>query len=190
MQYTLDNCKKCGEEKPIVNKKYYLCNDCNHIRLHGESYEEKQKKKEFKNRHKLTTADKLKPKKNKKPLKQRTDKQKEYEEKLRKSYEEFDQIMIDNDSWYCRGCGKAENLSHSHIIRQSWCKNNNLEYLCFDHRNITLHCLSSCHQKWESGVIEWMVQLNDFWYNLEFIRTISEQEYQKIYQKLLDKNLV
>lgn len=35
MQYTIGNCKGegCGKVRPIVNRRYWFCNDCNKIRL-------------------------------------------------------------------------------------------------------------------------------------------------------------
>lgn len=196
MQTVIDNCNRCNEEKPIVNKKYYLCYDCNYQRLHGESYEDKQKRQQKETFRNITTANKITPKRNNKPLKQRTDKQKEFEEKLKQEYEKFDADKISTGEWYCTGCFTNQHLSHSHILRQSWCKANGKEELCYPYSgNVVLHCLSAgnkrgCHEKWESGVIEWMIQLYDFWDNLEFIRSVSEQEYQKIYQKLVTKDLV
>lgn len=189
MQTVIDNCSECNEEKPIFNKKYYLCCDCNYKRLHGESYKEKQKRKQKQIFKSVTIANKI-PKRNKKILKQQTNKQKKYEEKLRKEYEKFDSEKIANSEWYCTGCGIGKYLSHSHILRQSWCKSNGREDLCYPFSgNVVLHCLSvgnkrGCHEKWESGVIKWMLELNDFWDNLKFIRSVSEKEYQKIYQKL------
>ena len=31
-------CEKCGEEKPITNKHFCLCRECNNIRLYGNKY--------------------------------------------------------------------------------------------------------------------------------------------------------
>ena len=51
---------------------------------------------------------------------------------------------------YCTGCGRSNNLSHSHLIPRSRRKD-----LVTDKRNITYHFLSignhkGCHEMWES----------------------------------------
>jgi hypothetical protein len=38
MNIDIGICKKCNLSKPIVNKKYHLCEDCNHDRLHPKLY--------------------------------------------------------------------------------------------------------------------------------------------------------
>lgn len=41
MDIKIDVCSRCSHSLPIVNKKYYLCETCNHLRLHGKTYQEK-----------------------------------------------------------------------------------------------------------------------------------------------------
>lgn len=41
MDYQKDTCKKCGKVDFIVNRTFYLCDDCNCKRLHGKSRSEK-----------------------------------------------------------------------------------------------------------------------------------------------------
>jgi len=36
MIYKIDTCAGCGKQRPIVNRKHMMCNDCNYERIHGE----------------------------------------------------------------------------------------------------------------------------------------------------------
>ena len=36
MQYQTERCSKCTLKRPIINRKYKLCNECNYERLHPE----------------------------------------------------------------------------------------------------------------------------------------------------------
>jgi DNA-directed RNA polymerase subunit RPC12/RpoP len=58
MEKVIDKCSKCGNKRVIVNKKYYLCDECNYFRLHGEtkydSFRRKQREQNKKRKHKKT----------------------------------------------------------------------------------------------------------------------------------------
>ena len=64
----------------------------------------------------------------------------------------------------CEACGlPTERLDFSHVIRRS--RNASL---VADKQNIRLHC-RSCHDKWDSGNVEKMMECRDFDENINYI---------------------
>lgn len=89
---------------------------------------------------------------------------------------------------YCGGCHHTSSLSHSHTLSEKWCNENGRPELIWDQKNYGYHCMSmektGCHDIWESGDIEKMMELKDFWPRVEYIKTISIEEYNKIMIKV------
>lgn len=79
----------------------------------------------------------------------------------------------------CEGCGRGDRaLSHSHILSKYSRRD-----LIADKRNIRLHCFyvsGNCHDKWEKGRPEEIIEMLDFQENLEYIREVDQEEYDKI----------
>ena len=105
-------------------------------------------------------------------MKKVSSKQKIENKKLKVIYE---QIAQDRGHW-CTGCGKTDNLSHSHIIPRSRRKD-----LVLDPNNITYHCLGSvdrkgCHELWE-GSISQKMKLLDYHVNLDYILDVDTEYY-------------
>lgn len=80
----------------------------------------------------------------------------------------------------CEGCGRTDvPLSHSHLVAESFDHS-----LAGDPRNIRLHCLDwmdhkSCHEKWENGVKEEVEQMLDFKENMNILKEINEDYYNR-----------
>lgn len=154
-----EECKKCSEKRPIVNRTHNLCDKCNTERLRGINTKIKVNKPP-------TTAAKR--------------------ESVIKTKLQDLKALISNkaqseDRYYCWGCGKSEGpLDRSHIV--SVRENKSLE-LC--EQNINLLC-RSCHIKWESGEIEKQMSLNCFESDLTFIKKNDNIRYQKFLSKITD----
>lgn len=165
MKTELSKCKgECGQTRYIVNRKFWLCQECNYIRRHGkEAIEEKRKKAENLLKGKVTRASKIKGK---------SEKQKEIDKELSRVYTE---IELERPH-VCTGCGCTKNLSHSHIIRRSWSQ----EFVTVK-ENITYHCLirpdgsEGCHDRWETTSERHA--LLDYEKNMEFIKRVAPELY-------------
>ena len=165
MKRELSKCKgDCGKTRYIVNRRHWLCQECNYIRLHGEgAVEEKRKKAEKLLRGKVTRASKIKGK---------SAKQRKIDEELSRVYEEIERER----PHVCTGCGSTKNLSHSHIIRRSWSQG----FVTLK-ENITYHCLvrqdgsEGCHDRWETT--SQRHELNDYEENMAFIKKVDPELY-------------
>jgi len=103
---------------------------------------------------------------------------------VNKAYAEMEAA---GDYEYCTGCGNHNNLSHSHILGRGVRKD-----LEADIEGIKPHCLvrqdgsESCHSRWESGDVEKMMSLNDFWDNMEYIKKHDINKHNRIMLKVND----
>jgi 5-methylcytosine-specific restriction endonuclease McrA len=149
----IDVCVSCNNKKPIVNRKYYVCNDCNYKRIHGVSYIEKAVEKS-----------KLRVKKLYR-VKFKTNKQTKINKELSELKEEIERDAILNDEYFCKGCGIAKDgLDKSHIIPISKRKD-----LALCKENIQLLC-RDCHIVWEHGSEEVKKKLLCYESNMKFIK--------------------
>ena len=150
-------CKKCGLEKPIVNKHFGLCRGCNNERLYGSKYgksyaDVKKKRKspyglksssEDKVKGSLFVSDRIKG-----------DKKKSMIERDELFYEK----CFNMSDHKCEECGKqlptafrddsgkvVARWRYSHIIPKSIASE-----LRHDVNNINHLCLE-CHMRWENG---------------------------------------
>lgn len=168
MMHQMGDCKgECGQKRYIVNRKHFLCQPCNHERLHGEgSMELKQQEQ----------ASRLRG--GKKSIKKKSDRQREVDEKLKEVYE----WMARHMEMACTGCGSTKHLSRSHIIRRSWRDDFETE-----RENITYHCLvrldgsKGCHDRWESTTER--IFLRDYEQNMAYIKREDPELYWQIYYR-------
>ena len=90
------------------------------------------------------------------------------------------ELMSEHDG-LCTGCGGRRPLDPSHIIRRSLAP-----HLVTNKNNIKPHC-RTCHNKWDSGDLWQMIELWDFFDNLEAIEKIEPKYYMVISHRLKDK---
>lgn len=159
MRLKVENCRKCHQDKPIVNRKYGLCESCNWERLHpeGDSYQDHRMRQQSTLLSKMVesaaTIDKSKERKVYK-IKSISEKQKVVIKRDEEVYEE----VWNSKEHYCEECGchlgddfRDENgkvvdrFRYSHILGKD---------LYPEHRhnihNFNLLCFK-CHQVWEYG---------------------------------------
>lgn len=148
---------KCGSEF-IVNKKYNMCNECNHIRLHGEStYQTIFNKKTTETHISIDYKEKC-VKTHKKRINHSISKRtkEKRQEVLKKDQETYLKVFSENQD-FCEECGhplpaefwnEEGNINcigqYSHILSKK-------AYPEFrhDHRNFNRLCPSPCHDRWE-----------------------------------------
>ncbi len=198
------NCNGCGFPKPIVNKKYGLCDCCNSIRLHGKSkserqaeshrkYQEKRQKQPVSNKQ-VNSRNLYQPevkegngrsfispsvKKLHYTIPQQTKKEARVKSALSvlKTSIELEAVQI--NEYYCRGCGHSHpGLDKSHILSVGRYKA--LELV---KENIQLMC-RECHKIWESGTIEEQMRLHCFADNLVFIFFYDEESFNKFLTRI------
>ena len=152
MQLQIQSCKGCNRTLPIINRKYFLCNNCNRQRL-GTGGLKRPLKRSY--------------------IKKVSSKQNDINKKLKHVYA----TMSNTRERVCSGCGSKHNLSHSHIIPRS----RRRDLIC-DIDNITYHCLtkngdSGCHEIWENGSWETKQTLNDFTKLMNYIKNKDVEYY-------------
>ena len=108
-------------------------------------------------------------------IRKKSNKQNKIDKELKEVYQE----MSETREPLCSGCGRWQNLTHSHIIPRSRRRD-----LTTDINNITYHCMD-CHTKWERGVNA--DELDDFQVNMSYISEVDEQYYH-IREQKLEKN--
>lgn len=163
------NCSKCSFKGELNNSHFRLCLKCNRKRLEESNPKDTQSIV----KRKIIAR---------KPIRIKSDKQKESDKKLRQVYEK---IGLDRER-KCEGCHKQEGqviLSHSHTIPRSRRKD-----LIADKNNIGYHCLSmgehiGCHDKFASGNLEIMNKLFDFESRMEYIKSNDEEYYNLLVTK-------
>lgn len=174
-RYELSECKgTCGKVRYIVNRKYWLCRECNHDRIHGAgSADEKKREAELLLREKVKRGS---------GIKKKSKAQQKEDRELQKVYEEFEK----ETPYVCSGCGSTKHLSHSHIIRRSW-----LKLFVTIKKNITWHCLvrldgsKGCHDRWESTSER--QDLQDYEKNMAYIKKVQPELYWQM--KYREKDL-
>lgn len=164
---TCSNCKQ--DNQLIVNKRHYLCSDCNRLRLDNQSGTKKEKCKAL--------LQKVGLKRSTKPIKRFSAKR----EAVEKEYREVQQEIAHTRSQRCAGCHKTGRpLSYSHLIPRSLRSD-----LIACKENIAIHCLEwdgimGCHEKWENGLWEGMKDLEE---NLKAVKELDINYYNKIINK-------
>ena len=173
-------CNNCNKLKYIVNRKNMQCQDCNHFRLHNETIQETQnrKSKQYQEKAKLKVPKvQTTPKKIYK-LKQSTSKQSLLNQKLSEVKNEIEMEAIQNDMYFCQGCGKGGGLDKSHIL--SIRQRKDLELI---KENIDLLC-RDCHMDWESSDILKILKLDCLERYFEYIEREDSETLMKLVVKL------
>ena len=177
-------CSNCNQSKPIVNKKYDLCDDCNFMRLHNgqsksEVYSQRNKDKPVKT-YTLPIITRSTRMPSQKALKQQTPKQKEVQQLLHALKATITLDAIQSDQYYCKGCGNAGGkLDCSHILSVKHRKD--LELV---KENINLMC-RDCHMDWESGNILKMLNLICFEADFVYIKANDPGRYNKLLDAII-----
>jgi 5-methylcytosine-specific restriction endonuclease McrA len=160
-------CKGCGENHYLVNLTKQLCDNCNYFRLHGQTRQEREGKKhqEWLERGMAKQASKQSLKQPKVyTIKTATKKEANNLVKLVELKKKITLKAIQEDMYFCWGCGKGEEgLDKSHILSVKQRKD-----LELDEDNINLFC-RKCHVIWESGDVEKMVGLDTIEKDLAYI---------------------
>lgn len=173
-------CSSCKQSKPVVNKKYILCDDCNYMRLHdGKSKVEVMREKAS---TQIAKAPKIYQFKNKKQLssRQRTQKQQVVDKALQSLKESIRLDAKQDGEYYCKGCGRSEkHLDCSHILSVKHRKD--LELV---RENINLFC-RTCHIDWESNDIVKMLKLHSFEKDLQYMKENDPGRYNKLLDAII-----
>lgn len=177
------NCEICSKAKPIVNKKYGACDDCNYFRIHGVTKQEAMKGKQAewmkKMQQKQIQRQLATPKKPTAPIKQQTSKESSIKTKLACIKREIDLEEVQNGTYFCKGCGHSHvGLDKSHILSVGLYK-----HLELVKENMQLMC-RKCHTIWESGTIEEKMELLCFAANLLIIQKYDIEAYNKLITKV------
>lgn len=162
-----DICSACGNKRPIVNKKYNLCDSCNYLRINGKTKEQVQ------------TIKRKQIKKKVKPLRSSKTTQIKRKNLLQKDREVYLQVF-NNKPNQCEECGvylpdefEDENgrinyiAQYSHIITKGSSPEHrhnpeNFNRLCFD-----------CHQAWEFATKEQKQKMKIYKNNLKIINKLK-----------------
>lgn len=172
----------CKSER-IVNVKYNLCNNCNSLRITGKTLFERQVESSKKSQSKQPSEPKEKKDRglyvrsgtisNPSGIKKQTGKESIIKSQLSILKNKIRLYAIQNNEYFCKGCGCTGSLDCSHILSVGLFKH--LE-LCEE--NIQLLC-RYCHLIWESAAIDIQMNLLCFNDNLIFIATQDQLAYNK-----------
>jgi DNA-directed RNA polymerase subunit RPC12/RpoP len=186
MELIIDECVECHRSLPIVNRKYWMCDDCNYKRLHKgvskqQAYQARSRDRQmgkvkvpivphFDDKDQLVKALKKTFSINK-----ISNKKAARDKEMHKTYAHIDQTREP----ICEGCGRGDRpLSHSHVLSQ-----NNRPDLAADEHNIRLHCFGNqtyCHETWERGLPDEVMMMDDFEGNINYIHSVDIAAYNKI----------
>lgn len=207
MQLIRDICRGdgCGILALIVNRKYYLCDDCNFKRIHNgktkqEVYSERAKERGGNNPSKTAKkvdesllgrhvykASKLKSVSSEKRYRTSSGElvsQAEIKWRLCITTDKIKQVRPP----ICEGLGRGGlPLSFSHTISQARCKELGKTELIWDEGNIELESFEAptsnpvmAHNIWESPYIERKIMLLNFERKLTYIKQHDEETYTKL----------
>ena len=210
MERLYDQCSQCdcGQKRLIVNKKYYLCDEKNYIRLNGRSKQEASKTNRStveKNRRTLASIDKGTKSKNGtsvQNLKRRysiknisnakkfrcSDGTMVSQSEIKRRYTVIlDAIKLEREP-ICQGTGRTDfPLSFSHTISQKRCKDLGKTELIWYPGNIEIegyHEPSSnpvaAHNIWEVGTVEQKKSLLNWDRKIQFIKLHDPEQYTKL----------
>jgi hypothetical protein len=209
MQLEVEECSGCSIEKPIVNRKRGLCDDCNFKRLHnGESKQdiysrrsiERSKGIEPKKISKKTEASPVAVLKKKFSIKAISSKQKYKcsdgtvvsEAQIKLNYAlAIDKIKLEREP-VCQGCDRGDRpLSFSHTISRARCKELGKAELIWYLPNIEIECFGErasnsemCHNIWEDASWEVKSGLRNINNKISLIKLHDPEGYRKLPENL------
>lgn len=179
-------CKGCGILTHIQNKFHVLCGDCVFKKTHGgksknEVYKERHDKREKDKQPKPQQRDQVDKKslvetlKKTFSIKKVSNKKAQRDREMHATYKVIDSTRDP----ICEGCSRGDfPLSHSHILSQATRPD-----LAAEEDNIRLHCFGnyhSCHEKWERGVPDEVVHMDDFKENIAYIEMVDKPKFRRI----------
>ena len=171
-------CNQCTKDLPIVNVKYGLCHSCNSVRLTGKTPAQRQAESVTKYRQKAANTATTKTSGTHTPIKQQTAKESAVKKQLSELKKEIRLEAIQNNEYYCCGCGQTGLLDCSHILPVGMFK-----HLELVKKNIQLLC-RDCHRVWESSEIDQKMRLYCFVENMLFIKEHDLTTYNKNITKI------
>jgi 5-methylcytosine-specific restriction endonuclease McrA len=199
--YQIKKCSNCQKNLPIINVKYNICSNCNSVRLWGKSQSERQKEQSIKYRKNALQRYRAKvtietdtflqpviklPVKAKKPLstttriKAQTTEEALIKKQLSALKQEIRLEAVQNNEYYCCGCGKTGVLDCSHILSVGQFK-----HLELVKENIQLLC-RECHHQWENKNIQQVIKLHCFVDNMYILAKYDKASYNKLITKIED----
>lgn len=210
MERLYDQCSQCdcGQKRLIVNKKHYLCDEKNYIRLNGRNKRDISKTNRFtvkKSRRGLASNDKIFESENGanvRSLKRRysiknISNAKKFRcsdgtmvsqsETKRRYIDTIDAIKLEREP-ICQGTGRTDfPLSFSHTISQKRCKEIGKTELIWHPGNIEIegyHEPSSnpvaAHNIWEVGTLDQKKSLLNWDRKIQFIKLHDPEQYTKL----------
>lgn len=193
MEQIRDICsgENCGRLALIVNKHFYLCEECNYKRLHqGQTKQEVYRERAEQREKKIQPITVKVPSKEALveglrktfSIKKISNKRAEREKELKLVYKEIDSEREQK----CQGCNRYDRpLSHSHLLSRA----NRPDLMCVK-ENIALHCFGefggpnkTCHEKWSDMDPEEVVSMKDFKENIAYVKSVDMGVYNRIVAK-------
>jgi hypothetical protein len=210
LQLKIEECCKCGNNRPIVNRKYMVCNECNYERRNGRKredvyFERAKLKLENKPQKKIINKAIVKNKENINQLKKKfsikkISSKKKYrcsdgsivsEITIKRKYAEVCDKIDTTREPVCQGSNRGDvPLSHSHTISRARCKEIGKTELIWDPNNIELEGFeeptsnpTKSHNIWEVGSWDKKSNLLNFNRKLKIIKREDPEQYRKIPDK-------
>lgn len=178
-------CFECDHEYvPARSKRAGRCPNCEHIARHGVSIEQakRDKQKQYRENSQRRAEEKMRlaqPKKSK-PIPKFSAKGKRQAVEVAATKKQLKLEATDGQEYaQCEGCfGYFKGLDASHKIPLS-----QSSALASEPDNIRLFC-RDCHNKWEHGTVEEMVQLDCFEEDMKYLLDMDPERFWKIYFRL------
>lgn len=212
MQLEISQCSECGNDLPIVNRKYCLCDNCNFKRTHNgrskeEVYSERASKRTikpytFKTMAKSSSHSTSNAKKHSSKVTLSTvSTEKRYhcsdgtlvsQAEINRNLKAVKDYIKHSREPVCQGSGRWDvPLSNSHTISVQRCKDMGKTELIWDEDNIELEGFEAptsrpimAHNIWSDGSWQQRVQLLNWNRKIEYIYKHDREQYRRIQGEL------